>query len=145
MLKKKTHILRQRNVWDTSEVPWNGLRRAAKPGQIQQPIREVRERERDGCQGWSPVSVMVCLSSNTVVQLCVQRRVHVVDGVHRRRVVDQKLAHVGQTLVLRHHLALRQGLEEIGLVWRRDQRRLQRKDHRTTTTTTPDKLLKGSI
>ena len=66
------------------------------------------------------------MASNTVVQLGVQRCVHVVNGVHRGGVVDQELPQVHQTRLLLDHLTLRHSLEEVRLVGRSNQCRLER-------------------
>lgn len=70
------------------------------------------------------------LPSDGVVQLCIQPAVHLVDGVHGRRVVHQELLHLGQALLLFHILAFRKSLQEVGPVGRRVQRHLGREDRK---------------
>lgn len=52
-------------------------------------------------------------TSNGVVQLCIEVCVHLVDGVHSGRVINQEEPHICQTVLLFHFLSFRQSLEEV--------------------------------
>lgn len=45
-------------------------------------------------------------SSNSVVQLCVQLCVHLIDGIYSSGVINQEVTHIRQTVLLFHFLSL---------------------------------------